>query len=332
MKPAEFTGKTFGYVLVESYAGSKVIGKNTRRSVWNCKCLLCGKMFQSTTADLNSGRIVSCGCKKHFNGISKRKIAIGDVYNFLKVEELVGKNKEGRLLYRCVCLRCGNGEITTTGKQLRSGTTKSCGCLKKDRMSHFGDTNFRDLTGQIVGYLKVISRAPTKYSQAGNQSTMWNCKCLLCGNETTVSTSALTVKNHTRSCGCLRMSYAEYDIQNELTRLNINYIFDYSFSDLLSPNSHMPLRFDFALFDSDNRLVGLIEYQGEQHYKDFGNGFGDLQRNVTDPMKKAYCSERQIKLFEIKYNEDIIRALHKILNNIYYISYDNPVPSKQESA
>lgn len=331
MRPEELTGKIFGDVLVESYAGAKIIGKNTHRSLWNCKCLLCGKTFQETTADLKGGHVVSCGCKKRLGGIPKRKTSIGEIYNYLKVEELVGKNKEGRLLYRCSCLRCG-GEITTTGKQLRNGTTKSCGCLKRDYMSHFGDTNFKDLTGQIIGYLKVEDRAPTKYSPAGNPSTMWNCTCLLCGNKTVVSTFSLITKNHVRSCGCLRMSYAEYDIQNELTRLNINYVFDYSFPDLLSPNSHMPLRFDFALLNSDDNLAALIEYQGEQHYKDFGNGFGDLQRNVTDPMKKTYCKERNIKLYEIKFDEDIIQVLHKILNEVYCISYDNPVPSEQETA
>lgn len=331
MRAADLTGQTFDYVYVESFAGTKTVGKNTKRIVWNCKCLLCGKHFQSTTSDLRSGRTKSCGCKHHINGIPRRKVQIGEVYNFLKVREYVGKDKDNRTLYLCDCLRCG-GEITTTGKRLRNGATKSCGCLKRDRMSRFGETNFKDLTGKIIGYLKVISRAPNQYSEAGNQSTMWNCLCLLCGKETVVAANSLSTEGHTRSCGCLRMSYAEHDIQQELIRLNINYSFDYMFPDLISPVSPKPLRFDFALHDEENRVLALIEYQGPQHYQKYNDGFGDLQREVTDPMKRNYCKEKSIKLYEIKYDEDLIPALHKILEETYHTSYDNPVPSKQEIA
>jgi len=324
MRAANLVGQTFYDLTVEENIGTKKISETTSRTLWKCKCK-CGNYTEATTNELTQGKKKSCGCRKATNGTLKRQTHIGDVYSDLIVEELVGKNSDNRLLYRCRCLRCG-GECITTGKNLRSGWTKSCGCLKQDRMAHFGDYNFRNLTGQKFGYLLVESRAPTKYSKAGNPTTMWNCKCLLCGNHTTVAANALLTPNHTRSCGCLRMSYAEYDIQNELKKLNIKFIFDYSFPDLLSPVSFMPLRFDFALF-KDNLLLALLEYQGPQHYQKYSDGFGDLQREVTDQMKKDYCKKKKIQLYEIRYDEEIISALHSILETVYHASYDNPVPS-----
>lgn len=48
----------------------------------------------------------------------------------LLVVSKCGNNKHGDILWKCVC-DCGN-ETTTTSKYLVSGTTRSCGCLRKD--------------------------------------------------------------------------------------------------------------------------------------------------------------------------------------------------------
>jgi len=327
MKASDLVGQIFGWLTVISKIGSKRISKHTIRTLWLCKCK-CGNEVEVTTNELTQSKRVSCGCRRENTCKAKYKTKIGDQYGYLVVEEEAGKDKEGRPQYKCRCTRCG-GETITTGKRLRAGITRSCGCLKEDFMSNFGSTNFRDLTGKQFGYLLVESRAETKYSEAGNSTTMWNCKCLLCGSKTVVAAGALTTPNHTRSCGCLKMSYAEYDLQKELKRLKIDFIFDYSFSDLISPNSFMPLRFDFALFDKGS-LVGLIEYQGPQHYQKYSDGFGDFQREITDPMKKEYCQSHNIPLYEIKYDEELIPSLHKILEEVYHTSYDNPVPSVAE--
>ena len=75
------------------------------------------------------------------------------------------------------------------------------------------------------------------------------------------------------------------------------------------------LRFDFAIFDKNNNLLGLIEYQGEQHYKNY-KIMGKQQREITDPMKKEYCLNKNIPLFEIKYTENIVLKLQEILSKL----------------
>ena len=54
-----------------------------------------------------------------------------------------------------------------------------------------------NLIGKTFNYLEVMSQAP---SMGGRRR--WNCKCLLCGNETIVNTSHLK-KGDIKSCGCL---------------------------------------------------------------------------------------------------------------------------------
>lgn len=58
-----------------------------------------------------------------------------------------------------------------------------------------------DLTGREFGFLKVISRAPDKITPSGQKRRMWNCKCLLCGNEKAVSAADLK-RGTAKSCGC----------------------------------------------------------------------------------------------------------------------------------
>ena len=59
-----------------------------------------------------------------------------------------------------------------------------------------------DLTGQRIGRLTILSRAPN--DQKGKPR--WNCKCD-CGNTCVISSTAL-LGGFTHSCGCLRKEYA----------------------------------------------------------------------------------------------------------------------------
>lgn len=92
------------------------------------------------------------------------------------------RGKQTRWLCKC---DCGN-ETIVEAKNLKAGTTKSCGCISHD-----------DLTGKRFGRLVVIERAGN--SKNGRNST-WRCKCD-CGRETTVIGTLLR-NGHTQSCGC----------------------------------------------------------------------------------------------------------------------------------
>ena len=89
---------------------------------------------------------------------------------------------------------------------------------------------------------------------------------------------------------------------------------------LLSPdlkNKHS-LRFDFALFEN-NSLSCLLEFNGIQHY-DKSNSFYSEKMVLNDKKKNNYCKENNIKLFVIRYDENLEERMEEIL---CYLSTQN---------
>lgn len=104
-----------------------------------------------------------------------------------------------RVLYwKCKC-ECG-AEVSVNGAGLRGGTTQSCGCLQKERVS-------AKLTKKIApntkfGRLTVLKRAsniqPTERMPGGRVAYLCKCEC---GVELVVRGDALR-NGTTKSCGC----------------------------------------------------------------------------------------------------------------------------------
>lgn len=72
-----------------------------------------------------------------------------------------------------------------------------------------------------------------------------------------------------------------------------------------------PLPFDFAIF-SDCVLVGLIEYNGIQHYEKirrFGGKKALIKQQKHDLIKVEYCATHNIPFLVIHYQSDNIEEL-----------------------
>jgi hypothetical protein len=94
------------------------------------------------------------------------------------------------LYWPCVC-DCG-AEAIIKGDRLRTGRTKSCGCLRASRM--------RDaVRGRRFCRLTIPSRARPEYR---NHHAYWPCVCD-CGVEKVVR-AELLLDGRSKSCGCLR--------------------------------------------------------------------------------------------------------------------------------
>jgi hypothetical protein len=124
---------------------------------------------------------------------------VGNRHGRLVVLERVDNTEKGHACWKCQC-DCGN-ETIVTGLSLRSGNTKSCGCLKHDVAHESGERTAElqtiDETGNRFGRLVVLEIMPPSYGKG----SYWLCECD-CGELTIVSRSNLT-GGHTRSCGCL---------------------------------------------------------------------------------------------------------------------------------
>lgn len=92
-----------------------------------------------------------------------------------------------------VC-KCDCGKILSVrGDQLKSGNTKSCGCLNAENI-HRKKRNYVDISGQRYGDLEVLD-----YAGSDKYGTRWKCKCHLCGKIKEIP--ATWLKRYT-SCGC----------------------------------------------------------------------------------------------------------------------------------
>lgn len=227
-----------------------------------------------------------------------KKDLTGQTFNRLTViEQDMNKYAETQeVFWKCRC-SCGNFKSVRT-YDLTHGKTKSCGCLRNEKVR---EAIGNKLQGQRFGRLLVLEQVESIIENSGMVRTAWKCKCD-CGNIITVKTINLK-SGDTHSCGCMN-SRGETLIESILRINNIRYSQQYVFNDLTSVNGGH-LRFDFAVFDNNNLLKYLIEFNGIQHYQQI-NFFGEDRfetQQENDNRKKQYCLEKNIPLIIIPYWE-----------------------------
>lgn len=117
-------GQKFGKLTVLSY--DRTEGKG--HTYWNCQCD-CGIIKSIRKDGLINGSVLSCGCYHKEEASQRQTINLtGNIYGELEVLEYKGSNQSHSAMWLCKC-SCGNQKIID-GQSLRSGATKSCGCVK----------------------------------------------------------------------------------------------------------------------------------------------------------------------------------------------------------
>lgn len=101
--------------------------------------------------------------------------------------------KQRVVMWKCRC-DCG-AQITVCAGALKSGNTKSCGCLIKDTAAN---TKVHDLTGRRFGRLTITGRAEN--SRGGKTQWHYLCDCGAVG----VAAGTNLLRGVTTSCGCYR--------------------------------------------------------------------------------------------------------------------------------
>ena len=132
---SEITSENFGYDLTNKRFGRVTVlykhEENTSYNVrrWHCRCD-CGKEFDSPSSSLLNGHTKSCGClQSELTSTRSVKDIIGKKFGKLTVLERYNQNtKDRKAKWICLC-ECGNTSIHS-GKDLRNGSIKSCGCEK----------------------------------------------------------------------------------------------------------------------------------------------------------------------------------------------------------
>lgn len=294
MKALDLTRKKFGKLTVIK----KAERRKDRYTRWVCLCE-CGNQTEVRTDYLRSGHTTSCGCVKD------KYIGMKDLVGqrFGKLVVLENLPSESKKLCKC---DCGN-TIKVLTYNLINGNTQSCGCFQKERAA---ESNLIDLTGKKFGKLTVKEKAANNI----HGHIMWLCECD-CGGIVIVEGNRLK-KGTTSSCGCIK-SKGEMIINHWLKNKNINFQPQYSPKNC-NFSSGRQQYFDFGIFNKNNELLFLLEYDGKQHFEYSGYGW-DTEENLKktqerDSQKNQSCKENNIKLYRISYLDNIEEKLEEIFN------------------
>lgn len=136
----------------------------------------------------------------------------GQKFDRWTVVELAGRGKDRRPSWLCRC-DCGTEKVVSGGN-LRTGNSKSCGCLTRE-------FRVNDITGEKFGRYTVLHQIETY--EYKNRGVRYLCRCE-CGTEKIVRGDSLRA-SHIVSCGCYQRSLPKKKVEDltgrRFTRLTV---------------------------------------------------------------------------------------------------------------
>lgn len=236
----------------------------------------------------------------------KAKDLTGKKFDRLIAIRPTTKRESGGVVWLCKC-DCGE-YCERSSKVLQRAGHHSCGCYNKEQITNL---NKKNLIGKHFGKLTVIKETD-KRDSGGN--IIWLCQCE-CGNTCEIRTGSLTSGN-TTSCGCVNYSIGEKNIEKILKTNNISFISQYT-----EPSLKLK-KFDFAICDIE-KIVRLIEFDGEQHYIDRKGVWNSVETlediQKRDKIKNEWAAAHNIPLVRIPYWERDNITLEMLLGDKYLV-------------
>lgn len=280
--------------------------KSSKKVWWTCK-KCCYEWKSTILARANGSGCPSCKGKvpSDKNRLSTIKPEIAKEWDYSKNLDSpkdVTFNSDKKRWW--ICPKCNKSYLTYIKSR-----TAGHGCIKCGH-KHVAKCNSTAKQGQSLAdkFPELIKEwsnknqyGPERYKCASNKKVIW--LCVNCNQEweTKIRTRATG-----RMSGCpkCKQSNGERDIENYLKQNNIIHIREFKFKDC---RYKRPLPFDFALFNKD-KLLGLIEFHGEQHYNIRKQGYFSTQSKIdyiqnNDTIKDNFCKQNNIRLLIIPYWE-----------------------------
>lgn len=278
MTPSEIKpGMKFGNWEVIDFSHTN----SHRIKYFNCRCLVCGTIKPVRGTSLISGQSTACS-RKCMNDLT------GQIFGNWTV---ISRDNSRPRYWNCEC-KCGTRK-SVYGSSLTTGKSKSCGCLSIQHTKEKNEENASNHIGEKYMYLTILD-----YKLKG-KDYWYICKCD-CGNTIEVIGKNL-FNGNTSSCGCLN-SKANELMDKILTEKNIPFKREYRFEGC---KDTYPLPFDFALFNNQDELIGLIENNGRLHYSSTGTGWDTPERLIHqqkhDYIKRKFAEENKIPFLIIPY-------------------------------
>lgn len=213
--------------------------------------------------------------------------------------DLYPNSKSHDTFWKCECLNCGN--ITSVRKTNLDKNPSSCNKCKGKIISQTMRSTDPSVwqIGDRYGILTIVGKG-TRH----NHHTYVQVQCD-CGSdpfEVRLEHLKGNKNGRTISCGCLSESSGELKIRTILEQNNINFQKEYK---VLTEDNKV-MYFDFVIFNKENQIIKMIEYNGIQHFQPVDYWGGEkafLNQKERDNRKIKYCNKNNILLQQIKYNE-----------------------------
>lgn len=289
----QFTNTGQSIVVGGKYCEWSVL-KHIKSQSYLCEC----SCMYHTQRILSRSKLLN-GKRPNCNRCGSMKSRIGEKYGYLTILSIdEERTKEKSRVY--VYAKCKCGDVHSYEQSsITKGRVISCGCKKHE-------INAQNIIGKRFGNLTVVKIIGRKYSNNLDQGCIiLECKCD-CGNVKNVRQTNLT-HGHTWSCGCMKRSHGEELIFKFLNKYKYQFDEQYRIDDC---KNILPLPFDFALF-SNGKLVGLIEFDGAQHFNPYNFGISKnkelkkifSEQCIRDDIKTNYCKENKIPLLRITHED-----------------------------
>lgn len=189
----------------------------------------------------------------------------------------------------CSCI-CGTS-CEVEESHLKSGHTKSCGCLRRD----LPRKRMRDLTGRRFGRLLVLG--PVVEADGSVQN--WECLCD-CGKKVICYKESLT-SGATKSCGCLRNQKRKEGIKKSL-----HFVEGTCIERLVSrkncANNTSGRRGVYR--KGNNRWRAAIGFQGKIHY------LGTFERYEDAVQARVEAEEKLYDAFLERHKKEIVKEVN----------------------
>lgn len=256
--------------------------------------------------------------KKNLSGMKFGRLTVIE-----QVEDSITPKGQHLPMWKCIC-DCGT-EIITEGGALKTGHTKSCGCLTR--------TN-RNLINQKFGEWTVIGKATDYIKPDGRHEPMWLCVCS-CGVERAVHEQNL-ISGKSSSCGHVSVEASKhlstYDLESKEYGIGTTYngdqfLFDKEDYEKIKAYSWRKANRGYIianLYNDPNgktvinlhRLVMNVgEYNGVDNLIDHKNG--DTSDNRKSNLRIATQHENGMNLNVHSSNNTGILGVRKVDGNKY---------------
>lgn len=137
----------------------------------------------------------------------------GKLFGRLMVLRDSGLREGSNIIWTCQCICSAGKVVQTTGKRLRIGKTRSCGCWRREKIRRIRTI---DMVGHRFGRAVVVRDSGNRRGRArASGAILWECRCFgkehfgdeKCKGSFLASRGDIVDKG-VQSCGCLRTQLA----------------------------------------------------------------------------------------------------------------------------